>query len=290
MVLVGIYLFACVLGRLSARHFLYAGLGHPRAFSIEGVTLLELRGADDNIVHVAFAPAPEGATTIAFFHGNGEQIGDHAWLMHELMRRGFGVAFLEYRGYGVSTSQSVSEEGIYRDAETMFAELYRRGIDKDHVTLVGSSLGTGIAAEMAKRGRAKSLVLISPYTSIPDIAHDWLPFLPVSLLIPDHFDTLSKAADIHVPTLIIHGDQDGLIDFAMGKTLSERIAGARLLPVAGGHHGDLFHLDGPELLREIEAQAQLPASHLRFGVNSQNEMLTEPHQPADAPWPLVVVG
>jgi fermentation-respiration switch protein FrsA (DUF1100 family) len=77
--------------------------------------------------------------------------------------------------------------------------------------------------------------------------------LPTRALMPDQFDTLAKSAEIRVPTLVVHGDADEIVPFAMGERVARAIAGARLLRVAGGHHGDLFALAGTRLLSEIAA-------------------------------------
>jgi len=81
------------------------------------------------------------------------------------------------------------------------------------VVLWGISLGSGVAAEMARRGRGAALVLMAPYTSIPGIIVVAVPFAPGALLSPYCFDTLSKAAQIRVPTQIIHGDADEIVPF-----------------------------------------------------------------------------
>jgi pimeloyl-ACP methyl ester carboxylesterase len=108
------------------------------------------------------------------------------------------------------------------------------------VALVGFSLGTGVAAEMARQGRGATLTLVSPYTSMVAMGQRVLPWLPVALLLPDKFDTLSKARDIKVPTLVAHGELDEVVPFAMGKRVAAAITGATFMPFAGGHHGDLF--------------------------------------------------
>lgn len=52
------------------------------------------------------------------------------------------------------------------------------------------------------------LVLLSPYTSMADMAALALPLLPGRYLVRDRFDTWSKARDVRVPVLIIHGTDD----------------------------------------------------------------------------------
>ncbi len=253
-----IYAGVCVVARLAFRRVLYPA-PPPRAFVAEGeprVELLALRTADGVAAHVAFVAPPPGARTVVFFHGNGEQIADSVPLARDLARRGFGVALVEYRGYGPSAGPTPTEAGLYLDAEAALDALASRGIQAAGVTLWGTSLGSGVAAEMARRGRGASLVLVTPYTSIPGIASRFAPFLPTRLCVADHFDTLAKAGEIKLPTLIIHGDRDEVIPYDMGELLARTIAGARFITVPGGHHNDLFNRDGVHLMTEIDAHAR----------------------------------
>jgi pimeloyl-ACP methyl ester carboxylesterase len=133
--------------------------------------------------------------------------------------------------------------GLYHDAEAALDALAKRGVGPDHITLAGVSLGTGVATEMARRGRGSALVLVSPYTSITAMAQRTAWFLPTSVLVPDRFDTLGKAPSIRLPTLVVHGDADEVIPVVMGRTVAAAIDGARLRIVAGGHHNDLFAVD-----------------------------------------------
>jgi 3-oxoadipate enol-lactonase len=50
-------------------------------------------------------------------------------------------------------------------------------------------------------------------------------------------DVRDRLAEIDVPTLVIHGEQDGIIRFAAGQRLAQAIPGATLEPLPGrGHH------------------------------------------------------
>jgi uncharacterized protein len=109
---------------------------------------------------------------------------------------------------------------------------------------------------MALRGHGKRLVLEAPYTSIPDVARRWLPFLPMDTIIDDRFDNLAKAPRVGVPTLILHGDDDRVVPYDMGVALSRGIAGAELCTIAGGGHNDLFDRDGARLYARVETHAR----------------------------------
>jgi hypothetical protein len=213
------------------------------------------RASDGTRVRMLELPAPAGAPTVVHFHANRETVEGVADFARRLHAAGLGVLLAEYRGYGASRDGSPSEEGLYADGEAALDVLAARGIGPARVILSGTSLGTGVAAEMARRGRGSRLVLVAPYTSIPDLVTDVAPLLPARWLVPDHFDTLAKAASIRVPTLVVHGDADEIVPFWMGERLASAIAVARLVRVPGGRHGDLLARDGAHIVAEIAALA-----------------------------------
>lgn len=238
-------------GRAASRHFLFPARELPRLSAPRDLACRSVIAKDGAPVHLLEVPAERGQRTIVHFHNNRETVEACADLARALHRRGFGVLLVEYRGYGASAGLETSEEGVYLDAEAGLDMLAARGVGAEKVVLSGTSLGTGVAAEMARRGRGSRLVLMAPYTSIPDIVSDVVPIAPTSLLVPDRFDTLAKTADIRVPTLVVHGDADEIVPFWMGQRLASAIPGARLVRVPGGHHGDLFARDADEIFQAI---------------------------------------
>lgn len=238
-----------------ARFFLFpryrvAAVAPPRHFEVVRAT-----AADGVPVNMLLLPPPDArARTVVVFHGNAEAMTHSTWLGDALRERGLGALLVEYRGYGVSLgSGDPTEEGLYADAEAALGALRARGIDPARTVLFGYSLGSGVAAEMAHRGLGSALVLVAPFTSIPAVVSDVAPIFPSRLVIRDAFDTLAKAPDIRVPTLVIHGDRDQVVPFWMGKRLSEVVPGARFVAVPGGRHGDLFGLERERLLEAIVA-------------------------------------
>jgi hypothetical protein len=252
-----VYVAVCLIARLGYRALLYPAPDDPAPIVPHGATMLTLRAADGAPVHaLQFPPPDDQARTVVLFHGNGETIANGIDLAEDLGHRGFGVVLVEYRGYGVSRdAPRPSEAGLYADASAVLDMLATQGIGPERVVLAGISLGTGVASEMAKRGRGASLILVSPYTSISAMAHRAAPFFP-AWLCPDRFDTLGRARDIHVPTLVIHGNADEVIPFAMGQAVAKAIPGATLHVVSGGHHNDLFDRWRPEVLKAIVTYAE----------------------------------
>jgi pimeloyl-ACP methyl ester carboxylesterase len=223
--------------------------------------LLTLRARDGVAVHATELALPAGAPVLVYFHGNGVVMGDVLWMGREFVRRGLGVVVCEYRGYGLSAGPAPGEEGLYLDAEAVLDDLAARGVDRARVTLFGESLGTGVAAEMAARGRGAGLVLVTPYTSITDMGEHvtaGLPILPVRLLMRERLATLDKAPRITIPTLVLHGTDDEVVPYAMGRRLAEALPRARLVTVPGGHHNDVFLGPGARFFDEVAGFVRSP--------------------------------
>ncbi len=255
------YVLVCAWGAASYRRFLYPV---PRTHGLEvprDAELWTLRADDGAEVHALHLPATGPLQRaephfLVFFHGNGETIGHDRFIGDELAKRGIDVVLAEYRGYGVSSaSPSPTEAGLYLDASAVLDALTARGVPKERVTLWGASLGTGVATEMAHRGRAAALVLFTPYTSIPAVAARWVPGLPMTMIVRDRYDSLEKAKDVTMPTLIVHGTADGVVPYDMGVTLSHAFPHARLFTVLGGGHMDLLIRD-PSLFDTVASVAR----------------------------------
>jgi hypothetical protein len=241
LVVGGAYLTLVGLARLGYRVLLYPAprraLDRPPA----GTTLRTFQASDGEPVQALVMPAPKGGRTIVHFHGNGETIADSTWLAGELADRGLGFVAVEYRGYGGSeASRGPSEDGLYADAEGVLIALANEGVRSEDVVLWGTSLGSGVAVEMAVRGHCARLVLVTPYTSIVAVASRIVPILPARIVVGDRFDSIGKADRVRVPTLVIHGDKDALVPYHMGVSLTRAIEGAELVTIPGGHHNDLF--------------------------------------------------
>ncbi len=197
-----------------------------------------------------FPPPPPDASVLLYFHGNAEAAAHNLPLAAELRARDFGVFLAEYRGYG-GLPGSPSEEGLYADGEAALAELGRLGVPPSRVVLVGRSLGSGVAVELATRHRVGAVVLVSAYTSIVDMGRTVAGPL-ARLVIRDRFDSLSKIARVASPVVLLHGTRDDVVPVAMGRRLSAARPDARWVEVPEATHNDFPGLAGL-VAREVEA-------------------------------------
>jgi hypothetical protein len=256
VVLIALYAAICGLACVSYRTLLYPAPGGVAAGPSDH--LLEAATSDGTKAHAYDYTEPTDAAVVVFFHGNGETAENGIDLAQTLRARGIGTVLAEYRGYGASRNGSKpNEPGLYADAIAVLDALEKKGVGAQKIVLVGYSLGTGVASEMALRGRGRALVLIAPFTSIPAVAGRHAPMLPTSILIGDKFDTLSKASKIDLPTTVVHGTDDGVVPFDMGERLSKSFPHAMFVPIPGGAHADLFAVANDRLIEAIVSRTAL---------------------------------
>ncbi len=247
--LAGSYVALCVAARLWYPRVLFPA---PRVDAVPpelASRMVELPQEDGGgPTRALWFPPPPGARTVVLFHGNGETIFDGVVLAEVLASHGLGAMLVEYRGYGITYGPPPSETSLYADGEAAMKHLAKLGIANDRIAVWGTSLGTAIASEMARRGHGVRLVLVSPFTSAIDMGRRIAPLLPATLVMAHRLDTQGRAKDIAQPTLVAHGDADEIIPFDMGEAVARALPSARFLPVPGAHHNDVLR---PEVLDAI---------------------------------------
>lgn len=185
---------------------------------------------------------------IVFFHGNAENISTHFVSLAWILDQGYDYFIFDYRGYGASQGEP-SRAGAVADGKAAIWWAYLRRPDLPLVVL-GQSLGGAIAQEaLLELGRVppvRLLVLDSTFSSYRDAARSvlsrhWLTWWlqpAVPLLIDDEQAPLGRIAELApMPILIIHGDQDEIIDYALGQRLYESAREPKeFWTVPGGGH------------------------------------------------------
>lgn len=221
LLIVGAYVAVAAYMYVNQRRFIYfpdAAHVDPVDVGLSGVEEHVIATPDGERVVLWYAGPRDGRPLILFLHGNGGSIGDRAARFLFYRKAGFGVLFLSFRGYGGSTG-SASESGLVADAVAAYDWLQARGHRPDEIVLVGESLGTGVAVQLAGQRKAAAVALEAPYSSIAAIAASQYWYLPVRLLLKDQFDSLSRIRSIDAPLLISHGERDEIVPFAMGREL-----------------------------------------------------------------------
>jgi uncharacterized protein len=190
----------------------------PEAVGLVGVQVVHLDTSDGEHILAWYAASKPGRPVIIHFHGNAGEIGDRSKRFEYIAGRGFGALFVSYRGFGGSSGE-ISEAGLITDAVTAYDWLIGQGVAPREIALLGESLGTGVAVQLAAQRPVGAVALEAPYTSTADIAAAIYWWLPVRLLMKDQFRSMDHIGAINAPLLVIHGAADTLIPVEYGKAL-----------------------------------------------------------------------
>lgn len=212
----------------------------PQAYGL-AFESVDVRTEDGETLHCWWVPAPGGEQkargTVLLFHGNAGNISHRLDYLRMFNRLGYSTLALDYRGFGKSTG-SPSEEGTYRDATAGWEWLTQtRGVKPQGIVIAGESLGGAVASWLAARHTPRALVLMSTFTSIPDIAAKVYPILPVRLISRFSYDSLSLMREIKAPVFVAHSRDDELVPFAHGQALFAAASEPKqFLEMRGGHN------------------------------------------------------
>jgi fermentation-respiration switch protein FrsA (DUF1100 family) len=190
--------------------------------------------------------------TLLYLHGNAGNIGDRVDKIRFLKGLGWNIFAFDYRGYGLSQG-SPTIEGVLEDSRAALHYLTEKiGIPNEQIVLLGESLGGAMAVDLAHAEPVAAVILESTFTTLRDLAHEVYRFLP-SGVAPDVYRSIDLIRHIKAPVLVIHGAEDEIVSFSMGKKLFEAAPHPkRFFSVPGAHHNDVYEKAGKDYLREIE--------------------------------------
>jgi len=159
---------------------------------------------------LALPDAPPRPPLVIYFGGNAEEVTAYAaGTPHTYGAR--AALYMNYRGYGRSEGKP-SETALVSDGVEIFDWAAKRGdVDGSRIAIHGRSIGTGVAVQVAAARPARCIVLTSPFSSALDVAREFYPWLPVSLLLRHRFDSVARAPQIRIPALIFSGSADTII-------------------------------------------------------------------------------
>ena len=196
------------------------------------------------------APGPGKPPTILYFYGNASSVS-HSRIEVDLFREcGANVMLVDYPGYGLSAG-SASEQSFYQAASALwdYAAAHPE-VDNRRIVIAGWSLGGAVAVDLTSRRPAAGLMTVSTFTSMDEMAHFRLPFMPTSLILRYHFTSIRKLAGLRVPLIVAHGDDDYNVPFAMAKRLCAAAPfspDVQYVPIASADHIDIFTVGHDQL-------------------------------------------
>ncbi len=208
----------------------------PQAIGLD-YTSVNIATSDDETLHGWWVPSPDAKGTVLFFHGNAGNISHRLDYLKMFKQLGYNTLLFDYRGYGQS-SGTPSESGTYLDAQATWRYLIEtQRIAPAQIVLFGESLGGAVATWLAAHEKPGLLVLVSTFTSVPDLATEIYPFLPVRWITRFQYNTLESLQSVICPVFIAHSPQDEIIPFAHGQQLFQAAPEPKqFLTLQSGHN------------------------------------------------------
>ena len=171
-----------------------------------------------------------GEKALIYLGGNAEDVTASLPLLDRAFPQR-ALYLLHYRGFTGSTG-SPSEAALVGDALALFDRVARAHGD---VVVIGRSLGTGVAVQLASQRPVSRLVLVTPFDSLAGLAARQFPVFPVRLLLRDRYASTQYAPRVTAPTLLIAAQHDEIIPPDSAQLLLSRFPdGVASLRVIGG--------------------------------------------------------
>ena len=237
-------MFRTLIGALEPRLVFFPSVGEDRNPAALGIAYDTVRlTTSDGETLTAWQLEPDAPIAdVVYFHGNGGNLSVWLPVFAALHANKLRVLAVDYRGYGLSTGRP-SEEGVFRDATSVAQHVARQRAKSADRPLVfwGRSLGGPIAAAATQTFVPDGLVLESSFPDKAAVIRSNPLLRMLNLFGAYRFETVKLLKDFRRPVLVLHGNRDSIVPFALGREVYERLeAPKRFVEVAGADHNDLI--------------------------------------------------
>ena len=107
---------------------------------------------------------------------------------------------------------------------------------EDKIIVLGYSIGTGLAAEIASTNNPRLLILQAPYYSMADLMRHYYAIIPTFIL-KYKLETDEYIKHCKMPIVIFHGDQDDVIYYGSSLKLKKEFKNQdTLITLIGAGH------------------------------------------------------
>jgi dipeptidyl aminopeptidase/acylaminoacyl peptidase len=187
--------------------------------------------------------APGRHPAVIYFGGRSEEV---SWVVRDAtsMFPGMAVLVMNYRGYGDSDGVP-AERHLIEDGKMLFDWLAaHRQVDPARIAVIGRSLGSGVALQVAAHHPVAAVALITPYDSILAIAKRRFRTIPVALVLKHRFESVKYAAKVNAPVLVLRAEKDNVVPQIHTDLLVSKLATVQADDtIAGSDHFNIPYLE-----------------------------------------------
>lgn len=207
------------------------------------------RNAAGQIIGWKLAANAPATASVLVMHGNGGCALQRVYFarpIHDAIS--CDVFILEYPGYGMRDGAPSLKSWLAAGEET-FALLPK----EQPIYLVSESLGTGVAAHLAKLHpqEVAGVAMFVPYDSLPALAQSKMPLLLPYFFLVDRYQPAVWLKDYRGPVKMVLAGHDEVIPPKFGQRLFDSYAGPKSLQIfSGAAHNEVAE-QPPEWWREV---------------------------------------
>ncbi len=221
ILLIGLLLYLCfLLGLYSFQErilFLPTPLEETHVFRDGEEREVEVeRGVFLNCLYL---PSKGKKGLVLYLHGNRGNNRRCLNQAYQFQHRDYDLFMPDYRGYGKSDDQIVSEEQILGDIQKVF-DYVKSNFHPQKILVVGYSMGSGMASFLAQNNNIDGLVLVSPFTSLTDVKDRKGVPVPDFVMKYD-LNTKSRWPDINCPSYLFHSPDDQVVPYGCSIEMVE---------------------------------------------------------------------
>lgn len=217
IVILSLYLISAIFLYLFQRHFLYFPsqyVQHPHdeiivQYGAEQISVIVIHANDSK-----HKRHENNSDAILYFGGNAESVAKSSLYFTTLFPEQT-VYMVNYPGYANSSGKP-SESSIFKLSLQIYDSLTAK---HNNISVIGRSLGSGVATFLASKRDIHRLVLVTPFDSVQAVAQTLYPIFPTQLLLKDKYESVKRVQQITTPTLIMIAENDDIIKRQRTDTL-----------------------------------------------------------------------
>ncbi|MFN1834130.1 alpha/beta hydrolase [Balneola sp. MJW-20] len=160
-------------------------------------------------IHAIHARTENPKGLVLYFHGNRGSNNTNPDKFELFLTRGYDVLYPDYRSFGKSSGELTNGEDLVADMKVVYREMMKE-YEQDQIIVLGYSLGSGFAAQVAASFDPKSIVIWTPYLSMIDMKDAVYPFLP-DFLVRFPLRTDEALQQIEEPVYIFYAEEDEVL-------------------------------------------------------------------------------
>lgn len=211
----------------------------------------------DTLHTVFYKPDGTPEATILYLHGNSGNISYYTPYITTLVKAGYQVITVDFRGYGKSSGHPTHQNIAVDGQMILDSLLHRDDIKNTKLILYGASIGTQLATKLAKDNQDKinALVLEGGMSSFAAIALQYIPEEQRETVKPYLVFPYSADTDIpsitRIPKLIIHSPEDEVVPYAQGEQVFQAAQEPKTFLSVRGKHLKALLTEPDRILEQI---------------------------------------